>query len=103
MPNEKKAAVTFGQKMESRHKIILEQRANAAITGVTDVVSFDEASIIADTESGALVIKGVELHISNLNLENGLLELTGEVNSITYDIRGSYGKNKKSLMGRIFK
>ena len=102
MPVESKA-VTFGQKIESRHKIIMEQRCNAVITGVIDVMSFDEGLVVADTESGTMVIKGAGLHISNLNLDNGHLDINGEINSITYDTRGSYGKNKQSLVSRIFK
>ena len=103
MPNEKKAAVTFGQKVESRHKIIVDQRNEMLITGVIDVVSFDELSVIADTESGVVVIKGVNLHISNLNLDSGQLDIDGEINSIVYDTKNSYGKNRQSMLSKIFK
>ena len=103
MPAEKKAAVTFGQKVESKHKIVIDQRNTAFITGVVDVVSFDELSIIADTESGVVVIKGINLHINNLNLDSGELDIDGEINSIIYDIRSNYGKNKQSLLSKIFK
>jgi len=111
MQNEKKANTAAAQKnepyqalkIENRHKIILEQRAKATLTGVTDVNSFDEQTIITDTESGTLIIKGSSLHISNLNLNNGILELTGEINSFSYNTSGKFSKNKQSLMGRIFK
>jgi len=103
MPTEKKPIVTLGQKVESRHKIIIDQRSTAIITGVVDVVSFDELSVIADTESGVVVIKGANLHISNLNLDRGELDLDGEINSVVYDIRSNYGKNKQSLLSKIFK
>ena len=103
MPIEKKPVVTFGQKVESRHKIIIEQRNAAIITGVTEVVSFDELSVVADTELGAVVIKGINLHINNLNLDSGELDIDGEINSIAYDIRANYGRNKQSVLSKIFK
>jgi sporulation protein YabP len=105
MPAEKKTVTAFtgGQKAESKHRITVQQRNSAALTGVTDVISFDESSVIAETESGVVIIKGMNLHISNLNLDSGELDLDGEIDSFAYDNRFAYGKNKQSLLSRIFK
>jgi len=60
------------------HSLILENRKLLTATGVSNVDSFDEDTIIAYTDLGEIVIKGKGLHISKLNLE------TGEINSVSY-------------------
>ena len=50
------------------HKLILQNRGNASITGVTDVVSFDECQVILDTDQGLLTLKGKGLHVSRLTI-----------------------------------
>lgn len=66
------------------HSLILESRKRLTATGVSNVDSFDEDTIVADTSLGELVIKGKGLHISKLNLETGELELDGEVDAVHY-------------------
>ncbi len=66
------------------HNIILENRKNLHISGVEDVDSFDEQTVIAYTGLGQLVIRGKELHISKLNLESGELRLEGEISALAY-------------------
>ena len=97
MPEEKK------QRNTSRHAINLVRRESMAATGVIDVISFDEETIIAETELGMLIIKGINLHVNRLNLENGELAIDGEVNSINYEDSGGYVKGNKSLLGKLFK
>ena len=58
-----------GENGYSRHKIILEEREKLSITGVTDVIAFDEESITADTDMGVITIRGEGLHISKLFLQ----------------------------------
>jgi len=95
MAEEKKAA--------SRHRVVLEQRENISITGVLDVVSFDEACIVADTEQGTIVVKGSGLHISVLNLENGRVDMDGHIDSIAYDAPGHRAKSKGSFLSQLFR
>ena len=45
------------------HKLILNNRRSCNLTGVNDVLSFDENEIILETEQGMLMIKGSELHL----------------------------------------
>ncbi len=86
-----------------RHSVTLDRRENVAITGVLDVISFDEATIIADTDMGVLIIRGGNLHVNRLNLENGELEIDGEIISLNYEEQNSYGKGKSSFIGKLFK
>ena len=41
-----------------KHYVKLEQRENVFITGVNDVISFNEDMIVIDTQMGVLVIGG---------------------------------------------
>ena len=70
------------------HSIIMEDRKKLSISGVTDIDSFDEQTIIAITDLGELTIRGWNLHITRLNLEQSELLVDGEISSLTYtDVR----------------
>jgi len=96
MPEEKKRS-------NSRHAITLVRRESMSATGVLDVISFDEETIIAETELGMMIIKGINLHVNRLNLENGELAIDGEIGGISYEDAGGYSKGGKSLLGKLFK
>lgn len=89
--------------VSSNHRIMMNNREDMSITGVLDVLSFDEEMIVVDTDMGMLTIKGMELHIHKLNLEEGKLELDGDIEGITYSERDMYGKPGGSLLGRLFR
>ena len=70
------------------HNIIMEDRKKLSVSGVTDIDSFDEQTIVAITELGELTIRGWNLHITRLNLEQSELMVDGEISSLTYtDVR----------------
>lgn len=70
------------------HSVIMEDRKKLSISGVTDIESFDEQTIIAVTDLGELTIRGWNLHITRLNLEQTELLVDGEISSLTYtDVR----------------
>ena len=61
------------------HKVNLWNRNKGTITGVKDVVSFDVAEIILETELGMLSIKGNDLHVKRLTVEKGEVEIDGNI------------------------
>ena len=70
------------------HNIIMEDRKKLSVSGVTDIDSFDEQTIIAITDLGELTIRGWNLHITRLNLEQSELMVDGDILSLTYtDVR----------------
>ena len=78
------------------HNIILESRKKATLCGVKDVLNYNENSIIAITELGTMTLKGNEMHIDKLNIEQGDLIVSGNIDSIVYaevKVRGSAFKN----------
>ncbi len=85
------------------HKVVIEQRERFSVTGVTDVVSFDEECVVCDTEMGVLVFKGSGMKVNNLNVGSGELSVDGAVDSISYETGRAGGKGKQSMFGRIFK
>lgn len=82
------------------HKINLDQRKNLFVTGVNDVISFDDSTIVVDTQLNILIVKGNELHVNKLNLENGELAIDGQINSLHYEEQNGV---KSSFFSRIFK
>lgn len=86
-----------------RHSVSMEERERVLITGVLDVLSFDEESIITDTEQGMLIIRGNNLHVGKLNLEDGEVCVDGMIDSLEYSEAGAFAKGKGSILGKIFK
>ena len=96
MPGEER------KRAPSRHSIQIDKRESVSVTGVTDVISFDEETVIGETEMGVIIIRGVNLHVNRINLESGELSVRGEIDGIAYENPGG-GAKAKSLIGRLFK
>ena len=79
------------------HNIIIENRKKATICGVKDVLTYTENSVIAITELGTLNIKGKEMHIDLLSIEQGDLTVSGHIDSIVYAEIKKRGSAFKSL------
>ena len=88
---------------EQNHSVKIENRQNIFITGVNDLVSFDEETVIVDTKMDVMIIHGHNLHVNKLNLDDGELSIDGEINDINYETQNSIGKNKSSFFAKIFK
>jgi len=86
----------------SRHSLQIDRREKVTVSGMIDVISFDEESVIGETEMGVIVIRGANLHVSKISLDSGEMSVHGEIDSITYENPGGPAK-AKSLMGRLFK
>ena len=85
------------------HKLILNNRRCGNLTGVSDVLSFDENEIILETDQGMLMMKGKELHVSRLMLDKGEVDIDGRIDSVTYSEQGSRKERTESFLGRLFK
>ena len=85
------------------HKLMLTDRRTCTINGVNDVLSFDVNEILLETEQGMLMIKGNELHVSRLSLDQGEVDVDGRIDSFTYSESAGYGAKGESLIARLFK
>ena len=84
------------------HNVFMESREKLNITGVRDVVSFDENTIILNTEMGGLVLKGANLHINKLNVEDGNLNIEGYIIACNYTDKTD-SKKAGGFFSNIFK
>ncbi|MGF7049707.1 sporulation protein YabP [Paenibacillus sp. DS2015] len=84
------------------HDLHMQNRRQLHMTGVQNVESFDSEEFLLQTELGHLTIKGQNLHINNLSLEEGVLSIDGLVHSLVYLDPGAHGKNK-GRFGKLFK
>ncbi len=69
---------------ERPHALSLKDRGTLILSGVLDVVSFDEREIVLNTSLGALTVEGEGLHITKLSLESGEVSAEGRVSAIFY-------------------
>ena len=95
MPEERKRSA-------SRHSLQVDRRERVNVSGMIDVISFDEESVIGETEMGIIIIRGANLHVSKINLDSGELAITGDIDSISYESPGGPAK-AKSILGKLFK
>lgn len=84
---------------EAAHHIILEEREQLSVSGVEEVESFDENTIVMLTSRGTLVVRGEELHIEKLSLDGGDLRVEGSIDSLTYE---DGGRERGGLFSRLF-
>lgn len=84
------------------HKLTLDNRKEVLLTGVKDVVSFDEKEILLQTSEGRLQIRGSQLHVKGLDLEKGEAVLAGHVDSLVYLSKDSVRK-EEPLLKRMFR
>ena len=85
------------------HKLILNNRRTCNLTGVNDVLSFDEKEIILETEQGMLMIKGNDLHVNRLTLDKGEVDVDGRIDSFTYSEQSGVAGKGESFLSRLFK
>ncbi|MCC3377468.1 sporulation protein YabP [Cohnella sp. REN36] len=89
-------------KSGKRQEIRMQNRKLMDITGVSNVESFDNEEFLLDTECGFLAVRGQNLHMKNLSLEQGLVSIEGYINSLVY-LDGNTGGKSKGLFGKLFK
>jgi len=85
------------------HNIALENREKMNVSGVEHVTSFSPSIIILVTVQGNITIKGEELDIKKLNLDDGNLSIDGYINSIVYTDKEDIGSKGKGFLGKMFK
>lgn len=67
------------------HKLQLNERKSLTMTGVTEVVSFDENTVVLQTALGLLIVQGQQLSLQNLSLEGGQVAVEGTVSALSYE------------------
>ena len=83
--------------------LILENRGKLSISGVNDVLSFDDQVVMIDTELGLLTVKGENIRINKLSLDTSEVIVDGEISSLTYSQKAQEKNGGTSLLSKIFK
>ena len=84
---------------EMAHHIILEEREQLSVSGVEEVESFDENTILLTTAQGALEIQGEGLQIEKLSLDGGDLRVEGRVSALIYE--SDEGRRAGGFLARL--
>ena len=67
------------------HSLTLDRRKSLTMTGVTEVVSFDENAVVLKTTLGLLTVHGQGLQLKNLSVEGGQVAVEGTVSAFVYE------------------
>ena len=82
--------------------LVLENRGKLSISGVIDVLSFDDQVVVVETELGLLNVKGEDLRINKLSLDTSEVIIEGDIYNLSYSDK-TPDKKGGSLIGKIFK
>jgi len=89
-----------GLRREAGHHLILEERERLTVSGVEDVQSFDETTIVMETNRGILIVRGEGLHIEKLSLDGGDLKVEGNIESLNYE---ESARERGGLLARLLR
>ena len=67
------------------HKLILNERQQLTMTGVTEVVSFEDTAVVLRTDLGTLVVQGRDLQLKTLSVEGGQVAVEGTISALGYE------------------
>ena len=67
------------------HRLALLERKKLTVTGVAEVISFEDTSVILQTDMGTLTVQGSTLQLKTLSLEGGQVEVEGNIAALIYE------------------
>ena len=82
--------------------LVLENREKLSVSGVLDVLSFDDQVVMIETELGLLTVKGQNLRINKLSIDTSEVIVEGEISYLAYS-EASTNKSSSGLLSKIFK
>ena len=100
MENENTKTKEQSQKKFDNSDVVLRNRNNLSLSGLESVYEVNQTRLQLLVAGSNMVVVGEELSVTKLDVESGIIEVTGVINSITYT--GEALKNK-NIFKRIFK
>ena len=82
--------------------LVLENREKLSISGVLDVLSFDDQVVIVETELGLLTIKGENLRINKLSIDTSEVVVEGEIYNLAYS-ESDINQKGTNIFNKLFK
>lgn len=86
---------------DKKSNLVLESRKKLTLTGVLEVLSFDDEKISLNTSLGNLMVKGSELKMNKLDVQNGDVIIIGSITSIMYSGK-DMKKSKENIIKKLF-
>ena len=83
--------------------LILENRKKLSISGVNDVLSFDDQVVMIETELGLLTVKGENLRINKLSIDTSEVIVEGEISFLSYSDKELEKQKSGGFISKIFK
>ena len=93
----------LNQNVSTVQNITLENREKLSISGVLDVLSFDDQIVILETELGLLTVKGENLRINKLSLDTTEVIVDGEIYNLGYSEKETSKKSEGGIFSKIFR
>ncbi len=87
------------EQLQLPHKLTLNERKALTMSGVTEVVSFDDTSVVLRTSLGMLEVQGQQLALKTLSLDGGQVAVDGHITALYYEEPRPAG----GFWSRIFK
>ena len=85
--------------MDGGHKLTLTDRKKLTMSGVTEVISFDETAVVLKTTLGNLIIQGRDLQLKELSPAGGQMAVEGAVAALSYEEPRERGGWVRRLLG----
>ena len=85
----------------SDHEFCIKTRREMSISGVSDVISFDENDIHLITCCGEMFIEGKDMHIDVLDIDRGAVSLSGKIDAVYYSEEKE--KERRGFFGKMIK
>ena len=87
------------EEMSSMHRLTLDRRQKLTMTGVSEVLSFDDTAVTLTTDIGTLTVRGQNLQLKNLSTDGGQVAVEGTVYALIYEEPRPRGGWLSRLMG----
>lgn len=81
------------------HKLTLNERKQLTMSGVKEVVSFEDTAVVLQTNLGTLIIQGKELQLKTLSVDGGQVAVDGTVSALVYEEPRQSGGWLRRLFG----
>lgn len=90
--------------MENRKSTLtLENRKKMTLSGVSEIISFNEEQILLISVLGNMDIRGEDLKMTKLDVQNGDVIITGKISYIVYTTDEKKPRKHNGILSKVFR
>ena len=86
---------------KEKNDIVIRSRKHIDISGVTEVISFDENSVVMLTVCGEMALEGESLRIGVLDTDRGMVSVDGKISAVIYYDESPMPEKRKRFGGLL--